>query len=396
MSRALLSRRTPAERIDNENATARRRTRRAVIAVALIVIAAGGGWAFGYGPLAYHARQDASAGAIPTSTAPVVRGTITVREEDSGTIGYAFSFTVYDGMPGTVTWVPSADAVIRRGMRLFAVNGQVATLFTGHEPAWRAFSPGMSDGPDVRELESNLVTLGYDPYGAITTDDHYDWATQTAVERWQAAQGVPAALQNGQIPLGTIVFLPGRVRVAAVNTGIGATAAPGSVMFTATSTRPVVNVSLPASEESLITVGQHVTITLPDGTGTPGRVLAMQQTSSGSGQQGASGSGGSGSSGGQSASVTIVVRLVHPSVAAGLAHASVQVAIATQTESDVLTAPISALLARPGGGFQVTVVRGRTSRNVTVRTGLFDEIDGTVAISGPGISGGTTVEVPKP
>jgi peptidoglycan hydrolase-like protein with peptidoglycan-binding domain len=394
MSRALSSRPTPAERIDNDAATARRRTRRVVIAVALVVVAAGGGWAFGYGPFTYHARQEVSAGAIPTSTAPVVRGTITAREEDSGTIGYARSFTVYDSMPGTVTWVPSVGAVIRRGMRLFAVNGQVATLFTGHEPAWRAFSPGMSDGPDIRELKRNLVALGYDPYGAITIDDHYDWATQTAVERWQAAQGVPAALQNGQVPLGKIVFLPGQVRVAAVSTGIGATAAPGSVVFTATSTRPVVNVSLPASEESLIRVGQHVTITLPDGAATTGRVLAVEQTSSGSGQQG--GSGASSSSGGQSATVTIVVRLVHPLVAVGLDHASVQVAIATQTESDVLTAPISALLARPGGGFQVTVVRGRTGRNITVRTGLFDEIDGTVAISGPGITDGTIVEVPRP
>jgi hypothetical protein len=91
-----------------------------------------------------------------------------------------------------------------------------------------------------------------------------------------------------------------------------------------------VNVSLPASEESLITVGQHVTITLPDGAATAGRVLAIQQATSGSGQQGGSGSGGSGSSGGQSATVTIVVRLVHPSVTAGLDHASVQVAIATK------------------------------------------------------------------
>jgi len=30
-----------------------------------------------------------------------------------------------------------------------------------------------------------------------------------------------------------------------------------------------------------------------------------------------------------------------------------------------------------------------------VRTGLFDDIDGTVAISGPGITAGTQVEVPQ-
>jgi hypothetical protein len=83
-------------------------------------------------------------------------------------------------------------------------------------------------------------------------------------------------------------------------------------------------------------------------------------------------------------------------VAAGLDQAPVQVAIATHTQRDALVVPISALLPRPGGGFQVTVVRGRAQRNVTVRTGLFDDLSGTVAINGPGITAGTTVVVPSP
>ncbi len=389
-----------------------RRPRGGVIAVTAVAVAvaagaAAGGWAFGYGPFAHAARPASPAGAIPTSTATVTRGTITASEEDSGTLSYDGSFTVYNSLQGTVTWLPSVGAVIRRGGRLFAVDGQDAVLFTGQEPAWRAFAPGMSDGPDVRQLESNLVALGYDPDGSITIDDHYDWATRAAIQRWQAASGVPAAQQDGQIPLGQIVFLSGPLRVAALGTGAGAAAAPGTQVLTATSTRPVVDVALPASSESLVTVGQRVTVTLPDGIATAGRVLRIDQggagagtgagTGSGAGQgQGGSGSGGSGSSGAQASStVTVVVGLIHPSLAAGLDQASVQVAIATQTATDVLTAPISALLARPGGGFAVTVVRGRTSRNVTVQTGVFDEIDGTVAISGPGITDGTTVEVPS-
>jgi hypothetical protein len=32
---------------------------------------------------------------------------------------------------------------------------------------------------------------------------------------------------------------------------------------------------------------------------------------------------------------------------------------------------------------------------VTVRTGLFDDLSGTVAISGPGITAGTIVQVPS-
>jgi hypothetical protein len=86
--------------------------------------------------------------------------------------------------------------------------------------------------------------------------------------------------------------------------------------------------------------------------------------------------------------------LLRPSAATGLDQAPVQVAIATQTQRDVLAAPISALLAKPGGGYQVTVIRGGAQRDVIARTGLFDDRSGTVAISGPGITAGTIVQVP--
>ena len=93
--------------------------------------------------------------------------------------------------------------------------------------------------------------------------------------------------------------------------------------------------------------------------------------------------------------VNVVVLFDHQAAAAGLDGSQVQVAIATQTQRDALITPISALLAAPGGGYQVTVVAGREHRDVTVQTGLFDDIDGTVAISGPGITAGTQVEVPR-
>ena len=92
---------------------------------------------------------------------------------------------------------------------------------------------------------------------------------------------------------------------------------------------------------------------------------------------------------------SILVILDHQAAATGLDGSPVQVAIATQTQRDALITPISALLAGPGGSFQVTVVSGGTRRDVTLQTGLFDDIDGTVAISGPGIAAGTQVEVPR-
>ena len=365
-------------------------------AAAVAIGAAAGGWTSGHGQV--HAAAPGRT--VPAATATVTRGTITVSEQDPGTIGYAGGFTVYSVAAGTVTWLPAAGAVIRPGGRLFAVDGQDVVLMRGATPAWRAFFPGMSDGADVAELQRNLVALGYDPYHAITPGDHYDWATQAAIERWQLAEGW---LPDGQIALGQVAFLPGPVRVAALASGAGATVAAGAPVLTGTSVTEVVTVALPSSERSAVTAGQRVTITLPDGAATTGRVRGLAPAaasaptgSSGSGSGTSSGGGsGSGSGTGAPPTVGILVSLDHQAAAAGLDGAQVQVAIATQVQRDALVTPISALLARPGGGFEVTVVTGATRRNVPVQTGLFDDLDGTVAISGPGIAAGTRVEVPR-
>jgi hypothetical protein len=398
----------PARRAGEPEDPAGQRTGRRAVAVGIAVTVAaaagtvGSGWALGYRPFASGARPAAWPGAIPASTATVIRTTITATQEDPGTLGYDGSFTVFADLPGTVTWLPAPGTVISPGQRLFAVDGQPATLLRGPQPAWRAFAPGMTDGADVQELERDLVAGGYDPQRAITIDDHYGWATQAAVERWQAAHGVPAQQQDGQIPLGQITFLPTPVRVAALAVAAGAPVAPGTPVLTVTSATPVVNVALPTDAEPLVHPGQRVTIMLPAGGSTPGRVLRVDQSAPPA--QGQPGQGSpAGSSGGSSgasqppaaATVTVVVGLADPSVAAGLDQAPVQVAIATQTQRDTLAAPISALLAKPGGGFQVTAIRGRTRRTVTVRTGLFDDLSGTVAISGPGITAGTIVQVPS-
>jgi hypothetical protein len=64
----------------------------------------------------------------------------------------------------------------------------------------------------------------------------------------------------------------------------------------------------------------------------------------------------------------------------------------SDSRTDVLSVPITALLARPEGGFAVERVTGGASALVPVKTGLFAA--GRVEISGEGIVEGTEVGVP--
>jgi hypothetical protein len=141
---------------------------------------------------------------------------------------------------------------------------------------------------------------------------------------------------------------------------------------------------------------------MPDGKTTRGWVRTVSrvatQPSTGSGNDSSSNNNDSSSNGTGSgqATVQVTIRLANPRAAGGLDQAPVQVAITTQAHQRVLAVPISALLARPGGGYAVQLVAGGDRRLVAVRTGLFDETAGLVEAQGAGLAEGATVEVPAP
>jgi peptidoglycan hydrolase-like protein with peptidoglycan-binding domain len=397
-----------------EMASSRRRVRAGLLAGVLVVVVAGGGWAVARGGLLGRSAAATPTAEVPTGTATVARTDVVERQQVAGTLGYGDSVTVVgqsqDGggssgaggggqaQDGIVTRVPAVGAVVGRGQTLFEVDGHPVPLWYGARPAWRAFGLGMTDGQDVRQLEANLVALGFDPDRAITVDRHYSWATVAAVKRWQQASG---RARTGAVPLGQVVFVPGPVRVATVTATVGAPLPAGTAILTATSTRPLVTVALDPAMQQQVRRGDRVEVTLPDGKTTRGTVASVgrvaTQSSTGSGQEGGqdpSQSGNSNSSG--QATVQVTVRLANPRAAGGLDQAPVQVAITTQAHRGVLAVPIGALLAQAGGGYAVEVVEGGARRRVPVGTGLFDETAGLVEVNGAGLAEGATVEVPAP
>ena len=398
-----------------EVASSRRRVRAGLlVAVLVLVLVAGGGWAVARGGLLGRSAAATATAEVPTGAAAVTRTDVVERQQVAGTLGYGDSFTMVGqsagaggpsgagggGQPqgGILTGVPGVGAVVGRGQALYEVDGHPVPLWYGTRPAWRAFGLGMSDGPDVRQLEANLVALGFDPDRVMTVDDHYSWATAAAVKRWQQATG---RAQTGVVALGQVVFWPGPIRVTTVTATVGAPLGVGTAILTATSTRPLVTVALDPALQQLVRRGDRVLVTLPDGATTPGTVTTVgrvaTQPGSGTGQggqdQGGQDQGGNGSGAGQG-TVPVTVGLADPRVAASLDQAPVQVAITTQAARGVLAVPISALLAQPGGGYAVELVEGATHRRMVVRTGLFDDTAGLVEVQGAGLAEGARVEVP--
>jgi multidrug efflux pump subunit AcrA (membrane-fusion protein) len=299
----------------------------------------------------------------------------------------------------TFTGVPAAGQVIRQGQALYALDGHSVPLLYGSVPQWRAFRPGMADGPDVAELNRALTALGFE---GGTSGVRFTAATAAGIRRLQGSLGLD---QTGVMLVGEVVFEPSALHVASVNVNPGSPAQPGTSVLSATSNILVVTALVPLNYVGSVNPGAAVTVDLPNGrSGLSGVVRAVGASvspASSSGQDGGGGNAGgssNGTAGGQGASnpttVPATVTFSDPTVARGLDQAAVLVHVTTQTAHGVLAVPVDALLALDGGGEGVEVVAGGVHRTVAVQTGLFTGTQ--VEITGSGITAGAQVEVPAP
>jgi peptidoglycan hydrolase-like protein with peptidoglycan-binding domain len=354
----------------------------AIGAVLLAGVAVTGGiWAFNATQAkASSGQNDALHSAAGTTTVPVVRRDLASRINVTGTLGYADQGQLVSQARGTLTAIAAEGSIVQRGQTLLEVDGHPVVLFYGDRPAWRPFTLGMSDGPDVKQLEQNLIALGYASSSSLSADGHFDVADVAAIKRWQKAMGLT---QTGSIDLGQIVFQPGAVRIGTHQAQVGS---PAAGLITAiSSTTRIVTVDLDASKQSLVKVGDAVRVTLPNsGKSTTGTVSSISSVAQTTGQQQ-----------NQRTTVRLTISLTDPASTGSLDAAPVNVGIATDSVKNVLAVPINALLALNDGGYAVEVDQNGSRHLVPVKTGLFDDSDSLVEISGSGIDAGTNVVIPQ-
>jgi hypothetical protein len=349
----------------------------AVAGTAVVLAAAGAASAWYAGAFSSASSPGSGQGAPPPATQAVTRQNLVSQTPVNATLGYAGSYTVTGKGGGTVTTLPSQGQVITEGHVLYKIdNGTPVVLMYGRVPAWRSMSEGTT-GADVTQLNHDLVYLGYANSSDISTLgwDYYSWETRYAVELLEEALGVSGP--SGSLSLGSVVFEPEALRVSNVTGSLG-NPASGPILA-ATSDRHVVTVALDAAQQSEVKAGDAVTVTLPDGSTTPGVISSVGKVASGSGS---------------SATIPVYVKLSRPGAAGTLDQAPVTVNITTGSVSNALAVPVGALLAQSSGGYAVEVTGpGNTRRLVPVTVGLFDPNAGLVQVTGD-LTPGQRVVVP--
>ncbi|HEX8008182.1 MAG TPA: hypothetical protein VF482_17340 [Trebonia sp.] len=353
-----------------------RRRRGSWAALGIVVVMAGGtvaAWRAGvFSPAA--SSGTGQQGAPPPATQPVVRQDLSETTPETATLGYAGSYTVTGQGGGTLTSLPYAGQVITQGHALYKTgNGSPVVLLYGSMPDWRTLDEGVT-GADVTQLNHDLVQLGYANSAdiAVLGWGYYSWETTYAVQQLEEHLGV--SYPPGSLSLGQVVFEPEALRVSQVTGSLGSPAS-GPVL-TATSDRHVVTISLDASMQSEVKAGDTVSVTLPDGTATPGVISSVGTVATTTpGQQGQ----------GPTTTIPVYVKLTDPGAAGTLDQAPVTVYITTQSSpGPVLAVPVTALVARSPGGYVVEVVGpGNTRRWVPVQVGpVFDGNSGLVQVTG--------------
>jgi peptidoglycan hydrolase-like protein with peptidoglycan-binding domain len=316
--------------------------------------------------------------ASPT-TATVQRTDLTESLTESGQLGYGDPLDLPAGLSGTVTWLPTVGTVVGNGEPLYRLDADPVLRLDGKVPAWRDLDPYVTSGRDVLQLERALTALGYADDLDMEVDGDWTWVTTLAVERWQRDHGLD---DDGELPLGRVVFTDGDVRVASASVEDGTPVQSGTVVLQVGDTERTVTVSVDPTQKQLAPVHKAVALEFPDGTTARGRIRDVEHVEATEETD---------------ESLDVTIEVVGPAakreeVGKQLDGTSVSVGFSHTVAEDVLAVPVTALVALVDGGYGVEKVGTDGKRSyVAVSTGSFSET--LVEVESPDLAEGDEVVV---
>ena len=229
------------------------------------------------------------------------------------------------------------------------------------------------------QLERALTALGYTHGLDLEVDGDWTWVTTIAVERWQRDHGLD---DDGDLPLGRVVFTDGDARVASVAVEDGTPVEPGTVVLQLGASHRTVTVSVDPNQQRLVPVRKAVELEFADGTTARGRIREVDHVAATEETE---------------ESIDVTIEVVGPQakrkeVDKQLDGTSVQVGFSHTLATDVLAVPVTALVALVDGGYGVEKVDADGNRAyVAVTTGSFSET--LVEVDSPDLAEGDEVVV---
>jgi len=139
-------------------------------------------------------------------------------DEWAGTLQTGPASTISAATRGTLTQTVDEGTSVLAGDIVAEIDGTPVIAFYGSVPQFRELSIESNTGADIRQLEENLVALGFDPNGTVAVDETYTAETAAVVELWEIDLGLPEP--DGIVSEGQIAFIAGPSEVTS-RTAVG-------------------------------------------------------------------------------------------------------------------------------------------------------------------------------
>jgi hypothetical protein len=319
-----------------------------------------------------HASSQSSGGDTTSSLqlASAEQRDLTTSEELKGNVSHGDQHQLKLSGGGTLTDLPAVGDVIQFGAPIVEVDGGPVILMQGTRPVWRPLGAGVK-GEDVRQLETDLVALGFADPTKVIVDDTWTAQTTAAVKLMQKWLHMPI---DGRFDVGEIVFAPDVIRIAKLGGSLGDGA--GEAGLEVGGLDQSVKASVSSSKLQSIKVGDAVVVQLPNDEtvdGTIGEIGDAVVADDGT------------------VTFPVVVNTGAIDVGDGV---SVTVDVSVVIAKDAIAVPAEALLALAEGGYAVEVPDTSSAtgtRLVPVDVGAF--ADSWVQVTGA-VAAGDKVVVP--
>lgn len=166
---------------------------------------------------------------------------------------------------------------IAHGDVVMQLEGTPVVAVTNGSPVDAAIIEAMASG-DNQVLEQALAFFGFDPDGVMVIDGEGDLATIAAVNRWRRSSGFGEAFAIGpqfylQMPRDSVV--------ATIYVPDGGAIAPGSLVYTVTSSTARVGADVAVAEAEDLSLGQTVALETADGTAIEAVVVGIGEPAGG-------------------------------------------------------------------------------------------------------------------
>jgi hypothetical protein len=266
----------------------------------------------------------------------------------------------------TLTELLAVGETAGRGSVLYRADDEPIVALLSATPLFRDLRVGVTDGPDVQAIESELRALGY---GGFTVDEHYDASTAAAVQRWETDLG--RSEPDGVVTVGEVRLLDEPAAVLEHSATVGDLLEPDDAVLVLGADSRVIEADVEAADAEDWAVGTPVEVAWPDGTTSTGSVVEVGRDVS-------------------DHQVPIEIALADGAGKAVPIGSRVDLARTVAQRTGAVAVPVSAVV-QGGDGPAVRVVGDGDDRVVHVELGIVD--DGWVEVA-KGLEAGTTVRLP--